>query len=258
MSRLLLEARDLVFGFSPSRPLLGGLTCSFAASELVVLAGRNGAGKTLFAKCLAGIYKPSGGELLFEGRALASLPGSPATRVAYLFQDARLQVLGDSLLEDALFGPLALGLPRAEAEARARAALAELGLGGRESEAPSSLSGGELRRLAIASVLALQPPVLILDEPFANLDWQGVADLLALLQGLRSKDRCLIVLTHELEKVLGLADRLLLLDRGRLVAEGSPRSLVGPGLELHGLRNPLRAPAGVDELHWLEAPPPAP
>ena len=252
----ILEARDLVFYFEKGRPLLADLSISFARGELAVIAGRNGAGKTLLAKCLSAIYRARKGSVLFEGKELEGLPGSPATRVAYLFQDARLQVLGDSLLEDALFGPLAIGLERRMAEEKARASLEALGLGARLDEAPIGLSGGDLRRLAIASVLALDPEVLILDEPFANLDWQGVSDLLSAVKTLLSAGKTLLVLTHEIEKIVGLADRLVVLDKGAIVVDGKPSLLVGPGLEAHGLRNPLRATEKLADLSWLEPPRP--
>ena len=251
----ILEARDLSFSFEGKNPLLVNLSLAFKEAELVVLAGRNGAGKTVLAKCLAGIYQARKASVLFRGSDLGGLKGSPATKVAYLFQDARLQVLGDSLLEDALFGPLALGMQRDEAEARATAALESLGLGGRLRESPLGLSGGELRRLAIASVLALDPEVLILDEPFANLDWQGVASLLGVIGDLRTRGKTLIVLTHELEKIVGLADRLIVMDRGAPVADGKPSALIGEGLEVHGLRNPLRPATSLGELQWLDPPP---
>ncbi|HUX37503.1 MAG TPA: ABC transporter ATP-binding protein [Rectinemataceae bacterium] len=256
MKPAILEARDLVFYFEKGRPLLKNLSISFARGELVVIAGRNGAGKTLLAKCLSAIYRSRKGSVLFQGKKVEELPGSPATRVAYLFQDARLQILGDSLLEDALFGPLAIGLERKAAEAKARASLEALGLGSRLDEAPTALSGGDLRRLAIASVLALDPEVLILDEPFANLDWQGVSDLLSTVKVLLSAGKTLLVLTHEIEKIVGLADRLVVLDRGAIVVDGKPSLLVGPDLEAHGLRNPLRAAESLADLSWLEPPSP--
>lgn len=252
----ILEARDLSLVLGGGRRLFDRLSLSLQDGELVVLAGRNGAGKTVLAKCLAGIVPTKAGKILFRGEPLSKLPGSPATRVAYLFQDARLQVLGDSVLDDARFGPLVRGLDPEEAEARALAALRSVGLAEKSASLPIELSGGEQRRLGIASILALDPAILILDEPFANLDWEGVSTLLAVLSSLKASGRTLIVLTHELEKIVGLADRLLVLDAGRIVLDGPPELTVGVGLEDHGLRNPLRMSARLSDLHWLEGPSP--
>jgi len=251
-----LEARALTLGFPPVPPVIQGLDLRLGEGELAVLAGRNGSGKTILAKCLAGLFAPSSGRVLFEGRILGSFPGSPATRVAYLFQDARLQVLGDSVLDDVLFGLSAIGAPDEEAPGRAEEALRLVGLAEKGSWLPSRLSGGELRRLAIASVLALDPRVLILDEPFANLDWAGIDSVLRVLLGLRARGTALLVLTHELDKILGAADRLLVLDRGLLVADGDPRAILAAGIEDWGLRDPLRHVSSIQDLFWIGAPEP--
>jgi biotin transport system ATP-binding protein len=248
----LLEAVTLSHAFAKGRPVLSDITLGFSRGELSVLAGRNGAGKTVLAKCLAGLLEPTSGEVRFEGAGLSGLKGSLATRVAYVFQDARLQVLGDTVLDDLLFGLDAIGLEKEEALDSARRALAAVGLEGKETVIPWHLSGGELRRLAIAAVLALDPPVLILDEPFANLDWASVSEVLEILVELRERGQCLIVLTHELDKVLGLADRLIVLDEGRVFLEGDPGRVLERGIEAHGLRDPLRPHAELKDLLWLE------
>ena len=252
MKTALLEAVSLTHAFAKGKPVLRDVTLGFARGELSVLAGRNGAGKTVLAKCLAGLIEPESGKVLFEGTGLSGLKGSPATRVAYVFQDARLQVLGDTVLDDLLFGLDAIGLAKDEAMASASRALAAVGLEGKETVIPWHLSGGELRRLAIAAVLALDPPVLILDEPFANLDWASVSDVLNILVELRERGQCLIVLTHELDKILGCADRLIVLDEGRVFLEGDPGTVLGRGIEDHGLRDPLRPHATLKDLRWLE------
>ena len=250
----ILEAQELNLKLGGGQSLFTKLSLAFREGELAVLAGRNGAGKTVLAKCLAGIIPTKPGRILFRGQTLSKLPGSPATRVAYLFQDTRLQVLGDSALDDARFGPLARGLDPTAATEKARAALELVGLGDKAGRSPIELSGGEQRRLGIASILALDPSVLILDEPFANLDWEGVATLLAVLSALRTQGKTLIVLTHELEKIVGLADRLIVMDSGGIALDGTPARIVGEELEIHGLRNPLRPASGLSDLQWLEGP----
>jgi biotin transport system ATP-binding protein len=231
--------------------VLDGLSLTFGAGEVTVIAGMNGAGKTLFAKCLAGLLIPDSGRVRFEGSDMRELKGSPATRVAYLYQDARLQILGDSVLDDVRFGLYATGVEPAVAEARAHQALESVGLAERVDEIPYRLSGGEQRRLAIASVLVLEPAVLILDEPFANLDWASVAAVLSILIALKKRGRSLVILTHELEKILGLADRLVVLDAGRIALEGPPEDVLRSGVEAHGLRDPFRRAATASELLWL-------
>ncbi len=247
----LLEARALSYAFEKGRPILTGISLKVERGEFVVIAGRNGSGKTVLAKCLAGILDTKPESVLYQGTEYKKLKGSPATCVAYLFQDARLQILGDTLLDDVRFGLESLKLGLAEEEGRGRALLASVGLGGKESMPPWQLSGGEQRRLAIAGVLALAPSVLILDEPFANLDWQSVAGLLVLLDHLAAAGTTIVIVTHELEKVVGRADRLVVLEDGEVVADSTPRALVGAGLEAWGLRNPLRPSDRLEDLLWI-------
>jgi biotin transport system ATP-binding protein len=248
----LLEARDLGLSFDGGPDFLKGLSLSLGEGELVVLAGKNGSGKSLLCRILAGLIEPDSGEVLFGGKRLLSYPGSPALRVGYVFEDARLETLGERVLDDAIFGPANVGLGRREAEAKARGALELVGLSGKEDYFVSSLSGGEMRRLALAGILALGPAVLILDEPFANLDLPGVRAVLRLIVGLKESGKALLVATHELEKILGLADRLLVMDGGKLVLAGAPEAVLAQGVSAYGLRDPLLAPASVRELSWLD------
>lgn len=248
----LLEARNLSLAFDGAPPFLKDASLSLEAGELVVLAGKNGSGKSLLCKLLSGLIEPDSGEVRFEGKRLLSYSESPALRVGYVFEDARLETLGDKVLDDALFGPANIGLKSDEAEARARSAIALVGLSGMEDSFVYSLSGGEMRRLALAGILALEPAVLILDEPFANLDLQGVRSVLRIIVGLKESGKAILVATHELEKILGLADRLLVMDNGELVLEGRPEAILAQGIAAYGLRDPLETPRAVKDLSWLE------
>lgn len=248
----LLEARGLELSFGGPEPFLKGLSLGLSPGELVVLAGRNGSGKSLLCKLLSGLLEPDAGEVSFGGKPLLSYPGSPALRVGYVFEDARLETLGEKVLDDALFGPANAGLARPEAERRAEAALRLVGLEGMGEAYVHTLSGGEMRRLALAGILALDPPVLLLDEPFANLDLPGVRSVLKIIVALKAAGKALLVATHELEKVLGLADRLLVMDSGSLVLSGPPAETLARGVAAYGLRDPLAAPASVAELSWLD------
>jgi biotin transport system ATP-binding protein len=140
-----------------------------------------------------------------------------------VFQEPDCQIVGESVAADVAFGPENLRLPRPEIERRVNLALADVGLQGYETRHPHELSGGEKRRLAIAGVLVLQPSVVALDEPLANLDYPGMLQLLEQIRRLHTTGHTQLVATHELDPLIDTADRLVMLHRGRVVWDGPPR-----------------------------------
>lgn len=252
MADALLEARGLGRRFPDGCWAIRSIDLALERGEIAVLAGRNGAGKTVLAKHLAGLMEPSEGTVLFDGRPFSAYSTPPAARVGYVFQDARLQLIGDTVEDDVLFGPSNLGLGQEEARDRADRAIVRCGLGERAKAFVHTLSGGEMRRLALAGMIAMGPSVVILDEPFANLDRDGVSSVLRVVADLAAEGIALLVVTHELEKVLGMARRLLVMDGGRIVLSGEPGPTLAAGVERFGLRDPLRKATKIEELSWLE------
>lgn len=252
MAEILLQTTGLIQEFEPGRPVLQTPALAFPPSSLSLLAGRNGSGKTVCSKILAGLLGPSRGEVRVSSIPLGKYPGGPAAAVGYAFQDARIQAVGERVLDDCLFGPMNLGKSASEAETMAKAALEACGLWERRKVFVHSLSGGELRRLSLAGILALDPAVLILDEPFANLDLDGVRSVLRILRDLKARGKALIVATHELEKVLAMAGRVLVLDAGRLAFDGEPEAFLEGDLEAWGLRDPRTRPGDIKGLSWLD------
>jgi biotin transport system ATP-binding protein len=251
MAEAVLRAEGLGHRFPDGAWAFRGIDYELYSGEISLLAGRNGAGKTLFAKHLAGLLEPSEGSVYIGGESLIEMKGSVASRVGYVFQDARLQAVGEKVFDDALFGPTNLGLPRAEARKRAEEALSSCGLADKAALFVHSLSGGELRRLAIAGVLAMGPEVLILDEPFANLDPSGVGEILSLIRRIAAEGVAILLVTHEIEKVLALASSFAIMDSGRIVLRGMPAEVLSRGIESYGLRDPFRPSHRVEDLLWL-------
>ncbi|MDR1970764.1 MAG: energy-coupling factor ABC transporter ATP-binding protein [Treponema sp.] len=219
--------------------------------EFLLLAGSNGSGKTLLMRCMAGLLKAERGDVCFRGRPLSPSGRPPCRELGLVFQDAEAQILGETVAEDAAFGPENLGFPREETERRAAAALDAVGLGPKRDRPPRRLSGGEKRRLAVAGVLAMGCGTVILDEPFANLDWPGVIQVLEVLVSLKKTGKTLILLTHELEKVLALADRLVILHQGIIRDDGSPAEVLDRLDPRWGVRDPRRSYGGVRDCSWL-------
>lgn len=246
MKPTLFEAVDLARRFPGHADYaLGPVSFKVNEGDFIVISGANGSGKSVLMHLVARLDSPTAGRVEYAGGS------ADAARIGLVFQDADAQILGDTVAEDVGFGPANLGAGKAErAEITARA-LAAVGLSGRENDQSRTLSGGEKRRLAVAGVLAMDARTIIFDEPFANLDWPGVVQVNSILRSLKAEGKTVIVLTHELEKVLALANRLLVLYKGTLVYDGtSEDALDSAPLESWGIRHPLAKYDAHEDLVW--------
>ncbi|MBN2498656.1 MAG: energy-coupling factor ABC transporter ATP-binding protein [Deltaproteobacteria bacterium] len=237
MSPAAIEVRDLGFDYH-GEPVLEGLGFEIQTGERVGLVGPNGAGKTTLLLLLDGLLRGRG-EVRVLGTLLAdrSLPWIRA-RLGLVFADPQDQLFMPTLLDDAAFGPLNMGLSREAARERARDALERMRLAGLAERSPHQLSHGEQRRAAMAAVLSMQPAIWLLDEPAANLDPQGRSELIELLRELPT----LLLASHDLDLVLQVCERCLVLDGGQLVAQGPTRELLSDEslMTAHRLEVPLR------------------
>ena len=205
--------------------------------ECVVIGGENGSGKSVLMSIIAGLEKCDSGKV-------------EAPQVGLVFQEAETQILGETPQEDIAFGPKNLGLKKAEVENAVKAALEKTGLLAKKDFPARFLSGGEKRRLAVACMLAMNPPVIILDEPYANLDYSGVKQVNALIRQLKADGKTVIILTHEIEKCLGLANRFVVLFKGQKVFDGAPEEGLQQNLEQWNIRNPIVSYKAVQDLIW--------
>jgi|WetSurMetagenome_2_1015567.scaffolds.fasta_scaffold60584_3 biotin transport system ATP-binding protein len=217
---------------------LSGITFTVSSGEFVVIGGSNGSGKTVLMSLIAGLDSPTEGTI------------DTAERTGLVFQDADAQILGETPLEDASFGPCNSGYSKKEAAERAQTALAQCGLGSKLYAPARLMSGGEKRRLAVAGIIALDCGIFIFDEPFANLDWPGVQQVCAILAELKKNGKTVIVLTHEIEKILALASRFIVLDKGAVCFDGTPAAGLEQDLAQWGIRNPLAFYHSVTDLYW--------
>jgi biotin transport system ATP-binding protein len=226
-------------------PALDDVSFSVGPGECVVISGANGSGKSVLMHLIAGLDRPTSGRVTIAGS------NGSAARVGLVFQDADAQILGDTPEEDVAFGPRNLGMNRNDARRVGLAALERVGLSGKEKSPARNLSGGEKRRLAVAGILAMDADIVIFDEPFANLDWPGIVEVNGIIASLKADGKTLIILTHELEKVLALANRLMVLFRGKLVYDGDPeRAIRESRLGEWGIRNPIGKYAALGDLLW--------
>jgi cobalt transport protein ATP-binding subunit len=219
-----LRVEGLGHRFADGREALADVSFAIGKGELVALIGRNGSGKTTLARHLNGLLRPTAGRVLFEGRDLASASLEEiAQHVGYVFQDPDHQLFAERVHDEVAFGPRNLGLPPEDVEQRVDAGLAAVGLDARDAD-PFVLDKGARQRLAVAAVLALQPEVLVLDEPTTGLDWPQQHRMLELLRALQRAGRTVVVITHTPWVIAEYADRVLLLSAGRLRYDGPVRA----------------------------------
>jgi cobalt/nickel transport system ATP-binding protein len=223
MSHHLVVARDLRYRYPDGTSALDGITFRIVHGESVGIVGANGAGKSTLLLHLNGTLLPASGEVRI-GEELLTPDRIPEVRrrVGMIFQDPDDQLFMPTVGSDVAFGPLNMGLPESDVRERVASALERVGLLGLEARPPHRLSGGEKRRAALATVLAMSPDLLVLDEPSAGLDPHGRRALIGLL---REFTHTKIVATHDLDLVLDLCERTIVLDRGIVRADGLTREI---------------------------------
>ena len=246
----MIEITGLTFRYADGRIGLTDINLRIAGGSFVVLAGANGAGKSTLLKQLNGLLLPQTGKVSLDGVAVGADLLRARRLVGMVFQDADSQIVGETVYDDAAFGPENLNWPRQRIAESVAAALKLVGLKALAERSPHLLSGGEKRRLAIAGVLAMQPEVIVLDEPFANLDYDGVRQVLAQIVALHAAGRTIIVSVHDLEKVLAHAERLIILQGGRIVVDGPPYQVI-EAAEEYGVRIPDVVRLGGRVKSWL-------
>jgi biotin transport system ATP-binding protein len=230
---------------------LSGVDLDIYTGECLVIAGANGSGKTLLIKILAGLLPATSGEILFRFKQLDECKERLRSSVGLVFQDSDAQILGETVEEDIRFGPENLKLPKEEIENRLEETLSLLALREKRGFATRHLSGGEKRRLAVAGVLAMGCDTVIMDEPFANLDWPGVVQVLNVISLLKQSGKTVIVLTHELEKVLAFADRLVILWKGKVRDSGGAGEVLERLKPEWGVRDPRKTYRNAGDCAWL-------
>ena len=235
-----LEVKGVGRTFSDGTVALKDVSFTINKGEFAVIAGSNGSGKSVLMSLIAGLDEPSEGTITLHG-----------CQAGLVFQDADSQILGETPEEDITFGAKNCGLSKQQVAERVDFALAKTGLEHKRVSYARLLSGGEKRRLAVAGILAMDRSLIIFDEPFANLDWPGVKQVCGIMKQLKEEGKTVLVLTHELEKVLALADRFLVLDKGHLVFDGTPESGLAADLESWGIRNPMTSYKSIKEMIWL-------
>lgn len=229
---------------------LDNISLDIFKGDCIVVAGENGSGKSVLMSIIAGLETSDSGTVTFDPSLTTASDNKKRPPVGLVFQEAETQILGETPAEDIAFGPKNLGMKKDAVELAVKNALEKTGLTAKADFPARFLSGGEKRRLAVACMLAMELPVIILDEPFANLDYTGVKQVNALISQLKADGHTVIILTHEIEKCLGLANRFVVLFRGNKVFDGTPEQGLEQNLEQWNIRNPIAQYKNVQDLIW--------
>ena len=237
----ILEIRELTHIYSAGTPFehtaLENVSFSVQAGEFIGIIGHTGSGKSTLIQHMNGLLKPTSGQVLLDGKDIWADKQSTRQarfRVGLVFQYPEYQLFDETVYKDIAFGPRNMGLSKDEIDRRVREAAGFVGLSGDILEvSPFDLSGGQKRRVAIAGVIAMEPEVLILDEPTAGLDPVGRADILSNIETYRqSKNATVIMVSHSMSDVARLTDRLIVMNGSHLAMDGTPMEVFAHADEL--------------------------
>jgi len=229
----MIKVNNVSFTYPNGYTALKDVTLTFDLGKIYLVMGSCGAGKTTLAKVLNGLLKPSKGEVLIDGVSTRKLSvAAICKKVGLVFQNPERQFFAMTVWEEVAFGPRNLGLNGEPLSQAVDNALSAVSLKGFDQRSPWSLSGGEMKRLAIASILAMNPKYIILDEPTIGQDYKSKLNISKIIRRLRREGKCIIVITHDVEWAFELeADELILLCKGKVVDRGVPYELFSkPGL----------------------------
>jgi len=219
----LIETRDLCYSYPHSVKALEGINFIAPRNARIAVIGSNGAGKSTLFKHFNGIFRPTSGQVLVRGEPITKQNIREVRKfVGIVFQNADDQIFSPTVEQDVAFGPTNLGLDEETIHHRVHEALKIVGIEHLAERVPHHLSGGEKKRVAIAGVIAMEPDVLVLDEPTAGLDPQGVHDLVGFINSLSKKYGMTVVFsTHDVGLVAEVSDYIYVMNKGRFVADGS-------------------------------------
>ena len=219
----MLEFRNVSFSYEPGTPVLDNLSFHIRKGETVGLIGANGAGKSTIMKLMLGLL-PAQGEILVDGMPVIKQNLPPIRqKIGFVLQDSDNQMFMPTVYEDMIFGPRNYGLSREEADARVDRVLRELGLENLKHRHNHKISGGEKRMAAIATILAMEPEMIVMDEPSTALD---PVNRRRVISTINSRKETKLIASHDLDMILDTCQRVILLNHGRIVADGEAETVL--------------------------------
>ena len=243
-----ISLNNLCFNYDRERAILTDISLHISTGEKVGLIGANGAGKTTLFMAICGILTPSYGTVKILDRTV--VPGEFNPNIGFIFQNPDDQLFCPTVRDDVAFGPENMGFSDPEVTKRVETALSLTGVSHLIDRIPHHLSGGEKCMVAIASVLAMQPQIILYDEPSANLDLKARRRLIRFLRSnrdLSAQKETIVVSSHDLELILEVCDRVILLNQGRVIADGVPQEIMSDRILMES--NNLEVPHSLTHDH---------
>lgn len=221
-----IEVKNVSVQYQPGVPVLSGVSLSIQAGEFVAILGQNGSGKSTMAKLFNGLLLPDEGQVIIMGHDTRHTGvGQLSSIVGHVFQNPDHQIFAETVRKEVAFGAQNAGCSSEECEARVVEALEAVGLTGAEDHDPFSLTKGERQRVAVASILAAKPSILIVDEPTTGLDAEESARMMTMMRTLNQQGHTIIMITHDMGLVANYASRCILLQHGKILADGPTREI---------------------------------
>ncbi len=250
MPEKIIDINTICHTFSDGYVGLKEICLSFYKGEFIILAGKNGSGKSTFLRHLNGLLLPDSGQILVNGQEVSKHLVQTRKTVGMVFQDADTQMVGDTVFDEVAFGLENLKFNRANINETVSRVLKDLNIFHLKDRSPTTLSGGEKRKVAIAGILVMDPEVIVFDEPFSNLDYPGTIQVLSTIIDLNRSGHTIIIATHDIETVICEATRLIIMEKGEIKQDGKPCDLIRH-LESYGVKEPCSSKFGLGIQPWL-------
>ncbi len=249
----MLKIKNLRYAYEDGTPALNGIDLEIGQGEFLAILGSNGSGKTTLIKHLNGLLTPTSGRVLLEGVPITRVEDREVfSRIGIVFQDPNDQLFAATVEEDVAFGPTNMGLPPAQVQERVHRALKLVGMEGFAGKSIHALSHGQKKRICVAGILAMEPQVIILDEPTAGLDPMGVHNLMHLLEDLnKNQGITMIMATHVVDLVPLFMSKIAILSKGEVLRHGSPDEVFGDAAAIEKAK--LHLPLVAELMHILKS-----
>ncbi|MDI6645079.1 MAG: ATP-binding cassette domain-containing protein [Methanobacteriaceae archaeon] len=253
MRRPIIQTENMNYTYPDGTAALRNINIEIMNGERAAIIGPNGAGKSTLFSHFNGIMQPSSGRIKIDGKSITYKKEELIKirqKVGMVFQNPDDQLFSPTVEEDVAFGPMNLGLSDEEVEKRVEDSLSMVGMDGYEKKAPHHLSGGQKKRVAIAGILAMQPEIMVLDEPTTGLDPKGVEQIMDILYELNQNDMTIVISSHDVEMVTEFANKIFVLNEGQIIKKGTPQEIFNDPETLKKAH--LKQPKAAELLNLLK------